>query len=291
MTPLGLLRNRRSLMLIAVDFVLLGMLAGWLVVAPRARVPAAEPVDLAALDEHLNVKAMDDANLGEMYAMLISQPIFNQDRTYIPPPILERAPVKSSPPDVVLTGFIEIPGRPGKAFLKERSGGRGLTVSVGEAVDGWTATSVSAKHVVLRLDDLTAEVIRGGAPVVEAKTASADVFPNSISAIQSPVHEKSLSSKETKPAPSSSFTPQRLSQGLPDSKSVLLPMQGAPSKREPWDSLLLQAVTVTAPRSVPSTDSYSDATSQVGMPITPVIQGDADFERQPQTSSSNESKP
>jgi hypothetical protein len=173
MIAMKLLRDPWVLLMLAVDFLLLGVLLSSLVHPLRAVVPTAHRIDLpagatAAFPENNQATG----SLADHYGQLIGQPIFQQDRKYTPPPKVDDTVAQTPPPDFSVTGFLAIPGRPGKAFLRERTGSRTLTVVVGDNVDGWTVAAATARQVNLRQSERSVDLVRGGAPVIVTSSGS-----------------------------------------------------------------------------------------------------------------------
>ncbi len=177
-----LLRRPASLSLLAVNSALLGCLLGSLAHPWHASVP--QPPAFVSPDALPTAAA--GATLTDQYALLIGHPVFHRDRTYTPPPKADTAVAQTPPPDFAVTGFLAIPGRPGKAFLRERSGGHSLAVAVGDGLEGWTITSVGPKQVEVRQNGRSALLVRSGPPV-EGGAAPAAAAPAAASIENAPV--------------------------------------------------------------------------------------------------------
>jgi len=171
------LRGPWVVLMLAVDSLLLGVLLSALIHPWHAQMPTAHPIELPAMIGNALVDSGQTAgSASDRYASLIGQPIFQQDRKYTPPPKVDNTVVLTPPPDFVVTGFLGIPGRPGKAFLRERTGSRTMTVAVGDNVDGWTVASVAARQVNLRQGERSVDLVRGGPPIAAVLTGT----PNSV---------------------------------------------------------------------------------------------------------------
>lgn len=251
MTILRSLRTPRRLTLIALNFLLLGLLLKWTINPPQALIPAAQAIDLATLfSEKLGPPSVVDTNLGDTYALLISQPLFQSDRKYTPPPKSDATVVQSPPPDFALTGYLDIPGRPAKAFLHERSGTRTLTVAMGDGLDGWSIVGLNPKRVILRQGDRTAELTRGGPSIAGVSPIADSASTGSTAHQQTPLAQQPLASAPP-PTPASNVV-------APTTNSASPPLGAAESNKTPVArpigpshvsmTATLSAVTVTAQR-------------------------------------------
>lgn len=91
---------------------------------------------------------------------LQAQAVFHKSRAfYVAPP----APETLDPaPDYRLAGAMSFPNQPMTAMLVHNQTGMRQKVRVGESLDGWTVTDVTARRVVLSLGQRTSEI--GTAP-------------------------------------------------------------------------------------------------------------------------------
>lgn len=258
----------RRVALLALDLLLLGMLLGWIVAPPHARIPPAQTVDLSALlADKLVMPAGGNDSLGDSYALLIGQPLFQEDRKYTPPVKVDAVAAQSPPPDYSVTGYLEIPGRPAKAFLRERSSGRGLTVVMGDSVEGWSVVGMTAKHVSLRQGARTEELSHSGAPVIVSasdENTSAPSASGTATAATATTGQPRAGTAAQTPNPSldpiqPAVRPGNASLLVPDA-SVSPSLQSA-SRAQTTLNATLSEVTVNARRFVP------------GPPLLPAPQG------------------
>ena len=175
MTTITLPRSPRTAGLMALNVTLVAVLMWRVVHAPLTVAPAALKDVMSAMKGSIVAPIKDAADVTDTYALLTQRPVFHQDRKYIPPPKLDVAAAESPPPDFIVTGYLDIPGRPAKAFLRDRNGTRSITVSVGDKVDDWSVVAIAQKQVSIRQGERMVELGRSGVPHVSALVAPTEV--------------------------------------------------------------------------------------------------------------------
>jgi len=142
----------------------------------------------------LKMPVSDAASDADVYALLIGQPLFHEDRHYIPEQAVAVAVVETPPPAYTLTGYLGLPGRRGRAFLLPVNGGSTVAVSVGDQVEGWTVLDASARRVVLRQGERAFAVSKeGSVPESLASSSGAAASPDKLS---TPAARQSAASAE-----------------------------------------------------------------------------------------------
>ena len=188
-------------------------------------------IQLAAVDEltRANRALATDTMPGdvtETYKVLIGAPVFHQDRKYVPPPEVDPVATASPPPDWVMTGYLSLPGKSPKAFVRQRAGGKTMTVTTGDTVEGWTVTDVVAKRVSLQQGERSADMRATGVSLSErgASESHSDA-PSTPQALPKQPPQRQSESSETKPEKSSprngpSIAPIVVPQGPPPTFTV-----------------------------------------------------------------------
>lgn len=163
----------RRPILLSLNLLPAAFIAWRLATPPHTRLPDAVPPRLEPVSADRAVPARPTASIVDVYETIIARPVFYQHRSYAAPAPEVAALVP--PPALALSGYLQIPGRPAKAFLRDAAHQRALVVSVGDAVDGWTVVGVVRSAVTLRQGERTAVLTRSGDLPVRASPAAAAV--------------------------------------------------------------------------------------------------------------------
>lgn len=121
---------------------------------------------------------------------LQAQAVFHKSRSFYVAPA---APVtQQPPPDYRMVGLMALPNQPASAVLLNNQSNARIRVAVGDQLDGWNVSDVTARRVVVQLGDRTAEInsttraAAGGMVATPGSQASVTASPGMVRVLGTP---------------------------------------------------------------------------------------------------------